>query len=455
MKKSISDLIQEALLQRGHKSIYIDDSNIFLSMVTQLGKDGRAQPGWRVVRFGLLVVTVFAMLTFLIYATVFFIRDILLFDQKPVVTEAGAIIPQRSCNREQVLFHFNAADLWARTGVQLQQGDRIRISHSGGFHSDVADIYLSASRNGRLKYPYYTHSQESSREGVENCIYNRTNDAPRRLWLLPWRWKECVEREPSFGSILWQVADENSVFNARAEDIHQIGQTDAQHFIDICKDGELFLTVNDILLTEAVAERIDSIQQAYVMTLDTALPDRPLRARDNNLQFITVRKGGQDSMIFSGNGFREELSHDESLRGIWFQDNIGSELICVEIERRTAYTHWFIRWYRYTERCMNTVCECRSVFLKALLSIGVFLWSILALVFFLVMSVASLARICWPLSVLLLIVFLPKWLRWLLSNPFRRLWKGIVDRWRRWRAIRRKAMDAVRRWYDFGPRARP
>lgn len=136
MKKSISELIKETLLQQGHRSIRVDDTNFFLSLVTGTGKNGeprlKGSVGWRIVWFGIFVSSVFFLLFLLIYATTFFIKDILLFDEKPIVTEAGAIIPQRSCNREQVLFHFNAAELWARTGVQLQKGDRIKISHSGG-----------------------------------------------------------------------------------------------------------------------------------------------------------------------------------------------------------------------------------------------------------------------------------------------------------------------------------
>lgn len=417
MKKSISELIKEALLQRGHRSIRIDDTNFFLSLIGRKGGGGKALPeegsGKRIICFGAFVVSVFAVLTFIIYAAVFFIKDILLFDEKPIVTEAGAIIPQRSCNREQVLFHFNSADLWARTGVQLQKGDRIRISHSGGFHSDVADIYLHARLNNRLNYPYYTSFGELRTDGVENCLYNRINDLPWWHMFVPWRWAEAEQRIPGFGSILWQTADENNVHNAAPENIHQIGPLDATRFFRIRKDGELFLTVNDILLTDAVIDNLNQGKKALWNEVDDSLRNNPSWARSNGLEFLGIHGEEGDSLLYEPSDIRTYLAVHPEMRGIWFQDNIGSVLVCVEIERKTSPMHWFIRWYRYTERCMNRACDDQPLLLKIFFGFCVFIWSVFCLILSLVRFCVAVLCTFWPLSVPGLI-WLAVWLfrRW-------------------------------------------
>lgn len=454
MKRSISQLIKEALLQRGHRSIRIDDGNIFLSLVTGIGKDGKPHPGdvgWRVFWFGLLVCTVFGALTFIIYAATFFIKDILLFDEKPIVTETGAIIPQRSCNREQVLFHFNSADLWARTGVQLQRGDRIRISHSGGFHSDVADIYLKARQNGKLKYSYYFNSCKPSREGVGNCIYHTRNDVPAWRWLQPWRSEEFREREPAFGSILWQVADENCVFEYREQDIHQIGRADADRFIRIRRDGELFLTVNDIYLTDEVIGRLNIDRKAEIERFeslfaectpsDTLFARKALWARNHDLEIVGIHEKGRNALYYETDSIRRYIEDNPQMRSIWFEDNIGSVLICVEIERKVKFIHLFTRWFRNTERRINWACDNHGWAATLCLST--------------VACLVSVILFCWPFVIAWMIYRIPKFrkgYRYVRSGTLSRVARQKVERqWNQRQEYSDKCKQALKDWWDDIP----
>lgn len=445
MKKSISELIKETLLQQGHRSIRVDDTNFFLSLVTGTGKNGeprlKGSVGWRIVWFGIFVSSVFFLLFLLIYATTFFIKDILLFDEKPIVTEAGAIIPQRSCNREQVLFHFNAAELWARTGVQLQKGDRIKISHSGGFHSDITDIYLKARENGLLKYPYYTGFTELSSSGVENCIYNRVNTGDVPWWCSFLSRKRAAERTPCFGSILWQVADENSVLRSGPDDIHQIGKSDAKNFIRIRKDGELFLTVNDILLSDTLAERINQNKMKLWKSVPDSIGNDPYWAREHDLDYIGISVNDRDSLLYEAKDIRAYLAKHPELRDIWFHDNIGSVLICVEIQRKVGTIHVFTRWFRNTERRMNWACDDRGVMA------GIFLSACVCSV--------SVVLFCWPPLLLLLIYFFPKirkrWLNWR-KNPAsteNESWSCRMQKKRR--ELYAKFRKELRYWWDDTP----
>lgn len=371
MKKSISDLIEEALVQKGERSIRIDDTNFFLNLIGRTNRKGRSEHAWkRVIWFGVFAAGFFGMLIFMVHSATFLIKDILLFDEKPIVTDAGAIIPQRSCNREQVLFYFNAADLWARTGVQLQRGDRIKISRSGGFHSDVVDIYLHAHDNRKLKYHYYGAGAHSTK-GTEKCIYNKPNKADLTCWQ---RLRRDNLRDPLFGSILWQVNDENSILKNRWHDVHQIADADATDFIDIRENGELFLAVNDIVLTDSIIESFNAGKRAIWETApaihnlskkDTiatgSLRNDPLWAREHDLDYIGIRGEGRDRLLYDKVEIRAYVRACPEMQKVWFQDNIGSVMICVEIERFTPWWRWMNRWYRGTERRIAWACDNRSI----------------------------------------------------------------------------------------------
>ena len=94
------------------------------------------------------------------------------------------------------------------------------------------------------------------------------------------------------------------------------------------------------------------------------------------------------------------------MRSIWFQDNIGNVLICIEIERNTAPMHWFIRWYRYTERCVNWACQDRGAVEKVILLVAVFAWAVICLAY----SLIHMVIVYWPLSAPLLAAGLTAWL---------------------------------------------
>ncbi len=394
-RSSIIDTIQTSLLQESRRSIRIISNRFFLDIVgnrneKRADNDDRSAGllgrllqrisryfggWWRTISFVLLITALFASIVFTIHGVVFFIKDILFFSEKPTVNHSGAIIPQRSCNREQVIFYFNTADMWVNTGIQLRKGDKIRISHSGSFHSDILDIYNNSIKNDKLTYPYYPQAKQYS--SVDNCLYNTTNrnDLSFKERLGEWLGvSKTKSRQPYFGSVIWQINNENFVVGTDNSHIHQIEPQDAERFVRIRDNGELFLSVNDIYLSDRV---IDS------------LSNTPSYA-DSYILF------GGERIYFSP----ENAAHLKNLcndypeyRTMWFRDNLGSMLICIEIHRRVHITQWMTRWYRSTEEHISSALS-HGGFYGAICFIGAVLWAAVRL------AINALIILCYSIVVI-------------------------------------------------------
>lgn len=379
-RSSIIDTIQTSLLQESRRSIRIVSSRFFLDIVgnrDEKASESDEQGGgllggllqrisryfggwWRTISFVLLITALFASVVFTIHGVVFFIKDILFFSEKPIVNHSGAIIPQRSCNREQVIFYFNTADMWVNTGIQLRKGDKIRISHSGSFHSDILDIYNNTTNNDKLTYPYYPQAKQYT--DVDNCLYNTTN---RKDLTFAERLKDYLgldktkSRQPYFGSVIWQINNENFVVDAHNSHVHQIEAQDAEKFIRIRDNGELFLSVNDIYLSDRVIESLShtpSYSDSYILF------------------------GAERIYFLPENAERLKSLCDNypEYRTMWFRDNMGSMLICIEIHRRVHITQWMTRWYRSTEEHISSALSQGGLY-GAVCFIGALLWAAIRL----------------------------------------------------------------------------
>lgn len=349
MKKNISDFLQRYLSRQDKHHILIKDTNFFADLVEPVENGNKAHSAKRIFMFCIIAICLAFCIISIVTGTIFYIKDILLFNRPPIVTESGSIVPQRSCNREQVIFFFNAADCWAGTGVQLLEGDKIRISHSGGFYSDIFDLYTKSIANDTLKYPYYDSRvvngmlSEQDTTVTKYTLYNNEN-------------KPEKEAEPRFGSILWQISNENSIREKPTEgNIHQIEpHKDYKDYITIEENGEIFFSVNDIFLDSATLDKRsqnwekcpkDSLQQL------PSIHDKIEYARKNNIDYVCYKEACQTDTTFSYRPEDIELylaAHPED-RYIWFNDNVGNVMICIEIVRHVREMPWYAQWYRETE----------------------------------------------------------------------------------------------------------
>lgn len=345
MKKNISDILQRHLTISDKHHILIKDTNFFADLAEPTGTHSVK----RIFMFCIIAICLAFCVIFIVTGAIFYIKDILLFYRPPMVTESGSIIPQRSCNREQVIFFFNAADCWASTGVQLLEGDKIRISHSGGFYSDIDDLCTQSRSNETLKYPYYdskvvVKSKESPAGASSILKYTLYNDNNKNS-------KEAV---PRFGSILWQISNENSVKeNPTKGNIHQIEpREDYKKYITIEENGEIFFSVNDIFLDDSILDDQKDMEQAKKDSIEqcTSLHDKVEFARKNGIYYICKESDGKDTtFLYQKEDMKSYLANHPEARLIWFNDNIGNVMICIEIVRHVRSMPWYAQWYRETE----------------------------------------------------------------------------------------------------------
>ena len=328
----IKEVIQQAMLS-GKKHILLNDSSFFIDLIDDKNNNHNTRSISRILTFCMVVIGTAMCAVSLLAGGVFLIKNILLYNQPPIVTESGSIVPQRSCSREQVLFFFNTSECWSSTGVYLQKGDKIRISQSGGFHNDLKGVCQSAKQNKQLKYPYYDSRMVNGKvekDPNSNLLYNHDDAA--------------------FGSLLWQVNDRNIVRqNPTKGNIHQLSpQKDSKEYITIEENGEIFFSVNDIYFTNEVINNYLSKPQASQIEFIANMQERLDFVQENDLLYYIATDNKQINVVTHPDSIRHHFGVD-NMRDIWFKDNMGSIMVCIEIMRVAENMPWYAHWYRQTE----------------------------------------------------------------------------------------------------------
>ncbi|MDR3046338.1 MAG: hypothetical protein LBU51_01835 [Bacteroidales bacterium] len=400
--KSIENIIKETLIRETNSSIKIDDSHFF----AVIAKDEKG----KYKKFILLLVAFILSIAIVATSFIFFINDVLLFQNDTQINEQGAIISNRSCNRQSVIYLFNSADKWADTGVQLQQGDKIKISVSGGFHSDIAMMKNAAENNYKPKYELVTF-KKSNKNWFYN-IFKCEKDTVDSTLLYN-------EKDAFFGSILFQIASEsgvenNEIDNSKNVEAGIIQQINGQvHESEVDRNGVLYLSVNDIYLTDNVIKQleldnIDSLKNWNIDTSKEFFTNEQIDTIRGRLPLYFVEK---DTLVYyRGTKFMEYFQKN---RDAYFNDNLGEILVVMNIDRKLNDFSCRSSWYRETEaRIYNILDDGKEIKYEWLDNIWIgiqvivaFFWSIICLVCKLFLIAWRLWYISIPLLLLLLYFF--------------------------------------------------
>lgn len=345
---SITQIIKEVISDRRNKKVIIDDDG-FLFGLFDRPDDGKVVLVKRTLNLLLILCCAITCIVILIKSFVFYINDVLLFENKVFMNQQGAFVPMQSCDREYALFMFTSSDWWANTGVQVQKGDRIKIMASGAFNSSISALQNQANENSKLKYRWISAMPTQKGQDVERCIYRGEN--------------------AYFGSILYQIQNSLSV-ELDPEDIKQLNTNDEEKekFIDIDRNGTLFFAVNDIYMSPQIISQQDSANRAYAEKLKMKFGQDAVSIQPNT---VLVRKivfdeysdsfpcflpTNTEFVEVAGERFRK---HFESYPTVWYEDNIGDVLICMEIEHVTENS--YAQWYRECEAEFNSMEDRRNV----------------------------------------------------------------------------------------------
>lgn len=174
----------------------------------------------------LLFSAILVSLVLLVYAVVFFIKDVLLFDESMYSNKNGALVVEQPCSVEQYTFLFNSATPWYDSGIELVKGEVFEISYSGSFYGAIADMNSAATENRKLKYartlstfnyPSDKVSESDKGDGPENILpqmpfgtllYQIRTDTEEDMY------RDTEKRGNE--RIIWPVFKKNRIYKARA-----------------------------------------------------------------------------------------------------------------------------------------------------------------------------------------------------------------------------------------------
>ena len=141
-KNDISSKILQQILESGKEEIRIDTDNFWQSII----RGDKQQFPKRCARLIGLFFLAIAVVGFVLYSAIFYIQNVLLFKADLQVNNFGAFVRQ-SYNSEYAMFLFDASEPWAASGIQVQKGDKLFISASGAFHTNIYELINAADSN--------------------------------------------------------------------------------------------------------------------------------------------------------------------------------------------------------------------------------------------------------------------------------------------------------------------
>lgn len=328
------------------------------------------------VLLSLLIVSMW----FLIHFAIFLVNDVILFQKNVSVNETGAFVQSKVCESEQAMYLFTTSELWANTGIQLNKGDKIKLSVSGALNTSINSLYEGALKNKRPQYSW--------------IMVGQNNDTVKSLWTDN---NLTIYPVSHFGAILYQIRNDavpcksdwsgfihtpldsaslhRKEFRAAWADsiknkmgIHELKAMN--DYVDVEDNGTLYLAVNDIYLNDVVIADYErkNIEILNKINANDSLKDFIRQDSLNtlvNAKFKNLFKPfylpandklAGDSMIYiAGQNFTEYFKEN---RDAWYKDNIGQIIVMADIQHNIS--DWPVKqvsWYRHIESLVLNIPE--------------------------------------------------------------------------------------------------
>ncbi len=263
-------------------------------------------------------------------------------------TNAWGAMMIRTEEKDITYWLFNTAELWANSGIQVEEGDVLTIRASGRTHTAVHHLVDNARRNSLLADPW------SDTEGFEHKESQR--DRLRAKWRI-------IPHKPQDALIMWVAPPEAALEETPDKSrLYLIGKERTN--FRVAQSGELRFAVNDIVLTPGniynmVVDHLKTIAKSdskykdelktlsskpeYLITRDTVKTlFKHLAGNTPNLKklYWDNRTASYAFGTYPGSSKNEidsnEMSYynDIDYRNAWYDDNIGSFLIVIERKKQ-------------------------------------------------------------------------------------------------------------------------
>lgn len=316
---------------------------------------------WKFI--GLLMVVV--VLLFFILATVSLIIK-RYYPYNDITTNIYGATTFKNEDKDVTYWLFNTAEMWANSGIRVQENDILTIRTSGSWHTAIHHLVEDSKSNSLLR-ECWIGSDGSLRDSPNDSFRSQFRISPNDIdgVLLMTVFPENSQNEHHIMNN-GNIKDNNKAFmDAISSDYQKYRIGRERRNIRIMSDGILHFTVNDVILTRKtikkmysryIAEELEPILKGAdkdavntwvnnwdlndtivfkenIRQIDKSIsyaenPDSAKSKKDNPLRIKFGSYPGQKSKSLLDN----ELIYyyNNQFYDAWFVDNIGSALIIIE-----------------------------------------------------------------------------------------------------------------------------
>lgn len=272
----------------------------------------------------------------------------------------GATIIENE-DKEVIYWLFNTADLWANTGIEVQEGDVITVRASGAYHTAIHHLIADADRNNELQEDWISPlgGKSPSKKDEARADFRIAKDADWGeilMQVIPSKESDKIKKDGKFDPTYANYLDGGKTDKEVKPDIYIIGTE--KRDIRIRQSGILHFAVNDIVLTITNIEKMQKLvkfrkykdNNRKEIFLDAGKLSMGLSPTENNKKFKDRFNNTRDSIsndyksvFIKGTKYKldiptkqetpqDELSYYKKNNFVdaWFVDNAGSLLIAIE-----------------------------------------------------------------------------------------------------------------------------
>lgn len=269
--------------------------------------------------------------------------------------------------KEVIYWLFNAADLWANSGIEVKENDVLTIRASGAMHTAIHHLVEDAEENRLLRDEWTGTEGTKGRNNTRDDLrmkFRIAKNLPENILLMqviPSRYAH--DDETWYNKETVDTAYQKYICGGDGADVYVIGK-ERQELI-VRQDGILHFAVNDIVLSDSVIEEMycDNVEKIRDLLPESGADDlkkdewklliknelnaselgkyekkiSALRCRYDDLEDKAYDFGSHpDSTYEKYFPVVNELNYykEAKFRNAWFVDNLGSFLIVIERKRR-------------------------------------------------------------------------------------------------------------------------
>jgi hypothetical protein len=229
-----------------------------------------------------LLILVFTIFIGLAFVTISIKR---IYPYNDIKVNSFGVTSMQNEDVEIIYWLFNTADLWANSGIQVRQGDILTIRASGRSHTAIHHLVDNVTNNKKLSDNWVgtdgdykrSFSKRDSLRMQYRLFPNRAQDALIMQVIPEKAGRGDIEELKKYLTF----DDKDNKDNKHKENIYFIGKERVDLLIN--NDGFLHFAVNDIVLTDAVIDKMcahnDSLIRSKLVLKNENISERTWKER--------------------------------------------------------------------------------------------------------------------------------------------------------------------------------